>query len=166
MVYLRKILVTTDLSDFSLAAIEYAASFGLLYSARLYLLHVVDKVPATFSLHGLDPDATPISQNLEAQHTRMLEEFVAKKLGADMKLTLIVRSGTPSDEIQHFAEEEGIDLIVMATHGRTGLRHIVLGSVTEKVVRLSTVPVLTVKPQPSQENILQSEDIESELHLH
>jgi nucleotide-binding universal stress UspA family protein len=166
MVYLRKILVTTDLSDFSLAAIEYAASFGLLYSSKLYLLHVADTTPSAFTLQGLDSRGKHCQQGVDPRHTQQLEEFALKKLNADMKLTLVVRNGVPADEIQRFAEEEGIDLIVMATHGRTGLKHIVLGSVAEKVVRLSTVPVLTVKPHPLRENILQNEDIESELHLH
>jgi nucleotide-binding universal stress UspA family protein len=157
MIYLRRILVTTDLSEFSLAAIEYAASFGLLYSSKLYLLYVADQSSSVF---GQDT-----KQRVEEHSMQRLGEFAAKKLGPDMKLSLVVRQGSPADEIQRFAAEEGIDLIVMATHGWTGLRHIVLGSVAEKVVRLSTVPVLAVKPHPLRENILQNEDIENELHI-
>jgi nucleotide-binding universal stress UspA family protein len=159
MVYLRKILVPTDLSEFSLAAIDHAVSFGLLYSSKLYLLHVVD---APASVFGPDPKQ---ERELEDHAGKQLEEFASKKLRTDMKFAFAVRRGSPADEITHFAEEEGIDLIVMATHGRTGLRHIVPGSVAEKVVRLSTVPVLTVKPHPVRENILKSEDIENELHI-
>jgi hypothetical protein len=58
-----------------------------------------------------------------------------------------------------------VDLIVMATHGRTGVKHALMGSVAEKVVRISTVPVLTVKPFPIRESVLRDEDVENELHL-
>ncbi|MCK5572484.1 MAG: universal stress protein, partial [Bacteroidetes bacterium] len=92
-------------------------------------------------------------------------EFVQQHLNPDLKLTRVIRSGPPAEQIKRFAEEVGIDLIVMATHGRTGFHHIVMGSVAEKVVRLSGVPVLTVKPRPLRESILRDEDVETELHL-
>jgi nucleotide-binding universal stress UspA family protein len=68
-------------------------------------------------------------------------------------------------EIRKFAEEEGVDLVVIATHGRTGLKHIVMGSVAERTVRHSSIPVLTVKPHPLRETILKNEDVERDLHL-
>ena len=71
---------------------------------------------------------------------------------AQTRLTAVVRRGMPAEEIKRFAQEEGIDLIVMASHGRTGLRHMVMGSVAERVVRLCSVPVLTVKPHPFRES--------------
>jgi nucleotide-binding universal stress UspA family protein len=152
MVYLRKILVTTDLSDYSLAAVEYAASFGLLYSSTLHLLHVVDSKEG----HRLHSDA-------EAH--RMLEEFVAANVSPDVRFIPVVRMGHPAEEVCRFAEEEGVDLVIVATHGRTGLRHILLGSVAEKIVRLSSAPVLTVKPHSLRESIIRSEDVEKDLHL-
>jgi len=94
-----------------------------------------------------------------------LEDFVAKRISRDLKVIPIVTAGVPAEEIKRFAEEEGIDLIVLATHGRTGLRHILMGSVAERVVRLSGVPVLTVKPRPFREAIIEKDDIENELHL-
>jgi nucleotide-binding universal stress UspA family protein len=152
MVYQRKILVTTDLSDYSLAAMEYASSLGLIYSSRLFLIHVVDQRDGQ---HGRS----------EEQARKALGEFVDAHVSRDISLVPAVRFGNPAMEIGKFAEEEGIDLVVMATHGRTGLRHILLGSVAEKVVRQSAVPVLTVKPHPLRESILQNEDVERELHL-
>jgi nucleotide-binding universal stress UspA family protein len=152
MMYLRKILVTTDLSEYSLAAMEYASSFGLLYSSNLFLLHVIDHRE---SPHGRTED--------EAR--KALDNFVEKRINPDVNLVPVIRFGNPALEIRRFAEEEGMDLVVMATHGRTGLRHIVMGSVAEKVVRQSNVPVLTVKPHPLRESILQNEDVEKELHL-
>lgn len=165
MVYLRRILTTTDLSEFSLAAMEYATSFGLLYASKLYLLHVVDTTSVFLSLAPRDPDARGHRQRAEEAARKALEAFVARNVSPDVKMDLVVRTGNPADVIRQFAREEGMDLIVMATHGRTGLRHIVMGSVAEKVVRLSGVPVLAIKPKPVRENILKNEDIESELHL-
>ncbi|HMK38577.1 MAG TPA: universal stress protein [Bacteroidota bacterium] len=149
MVYLKKILVTTDLSLYSLEALEYAQSFGLLYASRIFLLYVDEHAH-----HRNDP-----------QSAASLAGFVSRNVDADVKLTQIVRSGHPATEIRRFSLEEHVDLIVMATHGRTGVKHALMGSVAEKVVRLSAIPVLTVKPLPVRESILRDEDIESELHL-
>ena len=152
MVYLRKILVTTDLSEYSLAAMEYASSFGLLYSSTLYFLHVVDSKEG----HHF---------RTEEEAHRALNEFIEKNISSDIKLVPVVRFGHPADEIRKFAEREGVDLVVIATHGRTGLRHIVMGSVAEKTVRYSIIPVLSVKPHSLRESILREEDVEKELHL-
>jgi nucleotide-binding universal stress UspA family protein len=147
MVYLKNILVTTDLSRYSLAGMEHAASFGLLYASKIFLLHVVDS-----------PKAVDAAEEAMA-------EFVERNLSPDLKLAQVVRPGSPAEEIRRFAEEEAVDLVVMATHGRTGLQHILLGSVAEKVVRLSKVPVLTIKPRLLREHILRDEDVETELHI-
>jgi len=165
MIYLRRILVTTDLSDYSLAAVEYASSFGLLYSSKLYLLHVVDSIAPVLAMPGVESDVTMYQQRAVEDGMKELEDFVAKRISRDLKVIPIVTAGVPAEEIKRFAEEEGIDLIVLATHGRTGLRHILMGSVAERVVRLSGVPVLTVKPRPFREAIIEKDDIENELHL-
>lgn len=152
MVYLRKILVTTDLSEFSLAAMEYATTFGLLFASKIFLLHVVEGREG----HARRPEADP---------QIALEKFVLNQINPDIKLIPVVRFGNPASEIKKFAEEEQVDLVVLATHGRTGLKHMVMGSVAEKVVRLSNIPVLAVKPHPMRETILQDEDVEEELHI-
>ena len=94
-----------------------------------------------------------------------LAEFVARNVDPDVRLTQVVRTGRAAEEITRFAREENIDLIVMATHGWTGVKHALLGSVAEKVVRYAAVPVMTVKPLPVREALLRDEDIENELHL-
>jgi nucleotide-binding universal stress UspA family protein len=165
MVYFRKILITTDMSEFSLAAMEYAASVGLLYAAKLRLLHVLEHTPGGMKRLGLEDDGKAEERLAEQETARELREFVAQKVGPHIPLVPVVRSGSPAEMITQYAKEEGMDLIVMATHGRTGLRHILMGSVAEKVVRTSDVPVLTVKPQVLREAILKREDIEIELHL-
>jgi len=148
VVYLKKILVTTDLSQYSLEALQYAQSFGLLYASRIYLLYVEE--------HAHRGGESGVA---------LLAEFVARNADPDLRLTQVVRAGHAAEEITRFAQGENVDLIVMATHGRTGVKHALLGSVAEKVVRYSPVPVMTVKPLPVREGLLRDEDIESELHL-
>ena len=147
VVFLRRILVTTDLSQHSLEAMEYASSFGLLYTSTIFLLHVAEA-------------GRSAEEGAEA-----LDRFAKEHLDPERKLTHVVRCGNAAEEIVRFARDSGIDLIVMATHGRTGLQHMVMGSVAERVVRLADTPVLTVKPKPVRESILRKEDVEAELHL-
>jgi nucleotide-binding universal stress UspA family protein len=149
MILLKKILLTSDLSEFSLAALDHASSLGLLYAAKLYLLYVNEHV------HRKSEEEARIA----------LEQFVTRRVSPDVKLSQVIRSGHAADKIREFAVEEGVDLIVMATHGRTGVRHALMGSVAERVVRRSPIPVLTIKPAPFRESLILNEDIENELHL-
>ncbi len=158
MIFLKKILVTTDLSPFSLAALEYAVSFGMLYTSKLYLLHVHEGKEGH---HGKEASADQSVHDVRVA----LDEFIRMNVPSQTRLVAVVRRGSPAEEIKRFAQEEGIDLIVMATHGRTGVRHMVMGSVVERVVRLCSVPVLTVKPHPFREIMIQNEDVERDLHL-
>jgi nucleotide-binding universal stress UspA family protein len=165
MINLRKILVTTDLSEHSLAAFEHAFSLGLLYASRIYVLYVADNAPPLFALYGSEGDVQVHALRIEEAGVQKLDQFMTNHIGTEKKVVPVVRSGIPEEEIMQFAEHEGMDLIVMATHGWTGLKHILLGSVAEKVVRRSLVPVLTVKPKPMREEIVRKEDVEKELHL-
>jgi len=159
MIFLKKILVTTDLSPFSLAALEYAASLATLYTSKIYLLFVYEGKEGS---HGKDAAVQP---KTEEEARNALEEFVRSNIPEKNRLTLVVRKGVPADEITRYAQAEGIDLIVMATHGRTGMRHIMMGSVAERVLRQCSIPVLTVKPHPFREPYIQREDVETDLHL-
>ncbi len=161
MVFLRKILVTTDLSEFSLAAWEYASTASIFFNAEIFLLYVYEGSTKT---HG-DRDTRGHTHDTQEDALKALREFAQGSISSGLRVTTVVRPGIPADEIIRFAEQEGIDLIVIATHGRTGLRHIMMGSVAEKIVRLSSIPVLSVKPGAFREKFLKDEDIESELHL-
>lgn len=165
MLNLRKILVTTDLSELSAAAIEPAFSLGLVYASRMYVLHVVENNSPAFRLLRRERKQTDLQPDSNELVLRQLEEFILKHVGPDRKMTPVVRWGIPEQEIVRFAEEEHIDLLVMATHGWTGMHHLLLGSVAEKVVRHSRVPVLTVKPQPVLDDLVKSEDVAAQLHL-
>ena len=144
-----RILVPIDFSPHSDEAIRYAADLSRRYGAPVTLCHVYHPVayplPEGFVLFSPE------------QLTGLLSEFrdlLAKaKLQAESVGALAVGTallqGVVYDEVVRFADAEGFDLIVMGTHGRTGLKHALLGSVTEKVVRTAHCPVLTVHAPPS-----------------
>ncbi len=154
MVFLRKILVTTDLSDFSLAAFEYASTASIFFNAEIFLLYVYGNREPRGHTHYTEEEAL-----------KALKEFAQSSVSSGLDVHTVVRCGAPAVEIIRYAQQEGADLIVIATHGRTGLRHMMMGSVAEKIVRLSSIPVLSVKPGPFRDRILKDEDIENELHL-
>lgn len=164
MVNLRKILITTDLSNHSAAALEYAFSLGLLYASRMYLLYVAENASPLFGRFAHDRDPRPEAAKVEEAAMRKLEDFIIAHGGRERKVIPVVRSGNAEQEILRFAEEERVDLIVMATHGWTGLQHLFLGSVAERVVRRSSIPVLTVKPKPTQDELVRADDLAAQLH--
>jgi len=163
MVYLQKILVTTDLSEFSMAAMDHASTFGLLYSSELSIMYVAE--PANHRGLKGSQGADPAHQKTLEEATRNLARFVEHNIKADAHIRQIVRLGNPAAEICKFVSDEHIDLVVMATHGRTGLKHVLMGSVAEKVARMSTAPVLTIKPRAVREYIIAAEDVEHDLHI-
>ena len=161
----KKILITTDLSTYSLAALEAGTAIGTQFGSRLYLLYVLEATHPLLGQHSEDVDTRTGHHRAEEQGRHRLSEFVKQHVSPEIRVCEVVRVGSPVDEILRFAEMEGVDVIVMATHGWTGLRHILLGTVAERVVRHSSIPVLTVKPESLRESFLKNEDIESDLHL-
>jgi nucleotide-binding universal stress UspA family protein len=142
----RLILCPIDFSSLSLYALKYAVGLCRDEGAKLVVLHVVEPIlaPADFSFGPLT--LTEVEDQLESRAEKALED-VAKGLGLDPGLldTRLER-GRAFMEIVRIAEERRPDLIVMATHGHTGLSHALLGSTAEKVVRKAPCPVLTLKP--------------------
>lgn len=141
---LARILVPVDFSDYSRKALRHAREWASLYGARIDVLHVIEETlhPA-FYVGGVRSiyDAEP---NIEDKVRRKLEEFVGQN-GADQTPRVHVMPGSAASAISEFVEEQGIDLVCMSTHGRTGMERFFLGSVAEKVVRHVRCPVLTVK---------------------
>jgi nucleotide-binding universal stress UspA family protein len=117
-----------------------------MYNAHLHVLHVVKDSSLPTLAPGND-GADGISDVKRGQYEERLEKFVTRWLPHQTKVVCEVRVGQPHKEIIEYTRQEGIDLIVIATHGRTGLNHLMMGSVAEKVMRLSPVPVLAVKPR-------------------
>ena len=138
-----RILVPVDLSEQSSLVLDHATALGSAYSATIDLLHVVEE--ATFpTAYGMDP-LSPSQPNVQERARQALETLTAKIEGFDEALNTHVLAGYAARDIVDFADEYAADLIVMATHGRTGLQRFLIGSVAEKVVRSAPCPVFTVK---------------------
>lgn len=134
---LQKILVPVDFSDCSNKAVEYAIAFAKQFGSELFLLHVVEPHPVVPEMGQYDPDMI---------HDRRADlAALQKSIGRPVRSTASLRTGTPHMEIAGAAEDLGIDLVIIATHGRKGLSRVVLGSTTEKVVRHAPCPVLIVR---------------------
>jgi nucleotide-binding universal stress UspA family protein len=146
MIDLHRILVPTDFSKHSENALLYAVAFAEKFDAELHLLHVVQDlalfVPDTVA--GTPPIVPPVDQ-LTASVREALDRVIREHGLERLRVCPEVREGTPFYEIIRCARDKDIDLIVMGTHGRSGLAHVLLGSVSEKVVRKAPCPVLTVR---------------------
>ncbi|MGB2986633.1 MAG: universal stress protein [Phycisphaerae bacterium] len=143
----KKILFPTDFSDLALAALRHATELAEAFDAEFYCLHVVDDAYQHWSAMGPEsiPVGPPPDDLIELGRTRM-EQFRDEHL-ADLKRPPIVHvaMGRPFAEIIGYARENEINLIVMGTHGRGAIAHMLLGSTTEKVVRKAPCAVLTVR---------------------
>jgi len=146
MINLKRILVPTDFSKHSQNALRYAAAFARRFEAEIHLLHVFQDLAVSQpeAVTVGPPIVAPIEQFL-ASAQASLQRLIEENQLTGIPIHPIVRTGSPFDEIIQFAKEQDIDLIVMGTHGRGWLAHVLLGSVTEKVVRKSPCPVLTVR---------------------
>lgn len=140
---MEHILVPVDFSDYSRHALEYAAAFARLAGARITVLHVIERIiyPA-FYPEGYYPMAD-FEPKLREQVLENLATFCADY--GDIDITTAAAAGRASDETCHFAAENGVDLIIMATRGLSGLQHLIVGSTAARVVRMSSAPVLTIR---------------------
>jgi nucleotide-binding universal stress UspA family protein len=155
MLPFKKILCPTDFSEPSYEAIKAAGELAYHFGSELHIVHVIAPVPIIPVPIGPEPSAFNVSlyeQELDASSKRALEEVVNQLESKELKTRLIALRGDPADEIVRIADEENVDLIVIATRGRTGLDRLIFGSVAEKVVRLAKCAVLTVTIKvPSEE---------------
>ncbi len=147
MIKLEQVLFPSDFSDLSLHGLRYARSFCEAFDARLHVLHVVDEACQYWMAMG--PNTVPVGpppDELVAISTEEMRKFVEEHL-ADVGFPLItdVQMGRPFMEIIRYARENDIDMIVLGTHGRGGLKHAIMGSVAERVVRKAPCPVLTIR---------------------
>ena len=153
-VRIQKILCPIDFSDCADHALRYATALAENFGAELTLLHVVAPVvaalPGETSLPGVLQ--TDIDELVEACRER-LEQTVGKLAASGLAVQHQVLNGVPFIEIIRYARDSETDLIIMGTHGRTGLGHLLIGSVAERVVRKSPCPVLTIK-HPEHEFVM------------
>jgi len=155
MIRIAKVLFPTDFSELSEGALRYALHFAQEYGATLHVLHVVDEAFEYWM--NMAPNTMPVGvapiEDIVKSATAGLARFVADRIDPAIETVQQVLIGRPYVEIVTYAKNQGIDLIVIGTHGRGGLTHMLLGSVAEKVVRKAPCPVLTVH-HPQREFIL------------
>jgi len=143
-----RILVPTDGSDGSRNVIEHAAGLAEIHGATLHAIYVVNTASyATFSMESTWEGIGGMLREEGEEALSAVESIVGGRAPVETAL----REGSPSREIVRYAEREGCDLIVMGTHGRGGIDRLLLGSVAERVVRSSEVPVLTVRVGSGEE---------------
>jgi nucleotide-binding universal stress UspA family protein len=138
----QKILVPMDFSDESKKALHYAASFARLFGSTLHLLHVVEPIPYLTGMEAL-PFRTP--GEVELASNGQLAALARLEGGEEIPIEREIRHGVPYEEIVAAATACAADLVVIATHGRTGWEHAMLGSTAEKVVQHASCPVLVVR---------------------
>jgi universal stress protein A len=141
---IREILVPVDFSDHSRVAFDYAVQFAAKFKARLALIHIVEQVvyPGDWVFAPV-PGPAVVGEPTED----LVERLRAFAGSSGKKITPIVRLGRPWHQIVEVAKARKSDLIISATHGHTGLQHVLLGSVAEKIVRHAPCPVLTVRSE-------------------
>ena len=146
MIKMKTILHPTDFSESSSYALGYAISFAKEFKAKLYLLHVIEPVSTMFYLDvSKAPPAVDAMTDIQNHAQRALEEVLPPEVRDTISTEYAIRGGAPFVEIIRYAKEIEADMIVCGSHGRTGLKHMIFGSVAENVVRHSPCPVLSVR---------------------
>ncbi len=146
----KKILVPTDFSSSAAYAFEYALKFNENFQARLFLVHVLQDF-TDFSEFNLSPSILPqLYAEFEENATNKLEEM-ARRASVDFVCDTALFHGIPFHEINNYADQEDMDLIILGSHGRTGIQHLIFGGTAEKIVKRAHCPVLIIKhPEASE----------------
>jgi nucleotide-binding universal stress UspA family protein len=142
---IKKVLVPIDFSDYSKSSLRYAVSFVKHFNAKLILIYVVEPIiyPPDFSMGQI---AIPtIGLEMDKRAAEELDKLASKEIPANIEVKKKIKTGKPFVEIIETASEEDVDLIIIATHGHTGVEHILFGSTAEKVIRKAPCPVLTLR---------------------
>jgi universal stress protein A len=142
---IKKVLVPIDFSDYSKSSLKYAVNFAKNFKASLILVYVVEPViyPPDFSMGQIAIPAAGVEMDKRAKEE--LDKLAEKEIPSDLNVKKIIKTGKPFVEIIETAADEDADLIIIATHGHTGVEHILFGSTAEKVVRKAPCPVLTLR---------------------
>lgn len=142
---IKKVLVPIDFSDYSKSALKYAVSFSKMFDAEMILVYVVEPViyPPDFSMGQI---AMPsVNTEWDERAKDELEKLAKNEIIGIKNVKTMIKTGKPFVEIVETAKTEDIDLIIIATHGHSGVEHILFGSTAEKVVRKAPCPVLTLR---------------------
>ena len=145
MIKLNRILVPTDFSESARLALTYGMSFAQEYKAHLVLLHVVENLTVGYASDLFPVPMAEVFQEISGYARAELAKLAAEAREKDVEVEEQVVQGKPSAEIIRFAAERGVDMIVLGTHGKGMLDQALFGSTTERVVRRSPCPVLSVR---------------------
>lgn len=147
---IQRILLPTDFSKLSAAATNYACELAAQYDAELHLLHTLETHTSSAPAFEMGLALPTYISESKAAAEKSLAGVLDPQWIAGRKVIQSVVEGSPKVEIIRYARNQNIDLIVLSTHGRTGLSHVLMGSVAENVVRTAPCPVLTVRPEGHQ----------------
>jgi universal stress protein A len=145
MIHVTRILLPTDFSPSSAEAMRYACTLAQQFDAELHVLHVLEQRQSTTPAFGMGLALPSRVQETTAAAQQELERVLPADWAAGRKTVKAIAEGAPHREIVRYAADHQIDLIVLGTHGHTGLSHALLGSIAERVVRTAACPVLTVR---------------------
>ena len=141
----EKILTAIDFSESSDFAFEYALTLARQFQAELTIMHVINEPVDLRGFYVPHISFEQLEKEIEEGAEKMMEKFCQTKMGDFTRYTTAVVAGIPYEEILRKAEETGASLIVLGTHGRTGIDHLIFGSTAERVVRSAACPVLTIR---------------------
>ncbi len=144
------VLVAIDFSDSSDNAFQHALSIAKKYAAKLLVLHVINEPVDLRGFYVPHISFEKLEEEIEEGANKMMESFCRQHLSEFSNYESFIVSGMPYEQIINQGVEKGADLIVLGTHGRTGLDHVLFGSTAAKVVRKSTLPVLTVRLEEAE----------------
>jgi len=143
--------VPTDFSKLSFSAFEYAKNLAERMDATIHLIYVLEKTPPFLAVRSLDVTEEEVMKTMEEQAKKQLSETADTfREESNVKIIEVCRKGIDYEEIVNYSKEIKSDLIVIATHGRTGILHTLLGSVAEKVIRFAKCPVLVITPEEEE----------------
>ncbi len=142
---IKKILVPIDFSDYSKKALQYSVRFAKNFNAGISLIYVIEPAvyPADFSMGQIAVPAADMDLHERAKEE--LQKLAESDISNDVEVEIILKTGKPFVEIIEAATDIDADLIIIATHGHTGVEHLLFGSTAEKVVRKAPCPVLTLR---------------------
>ncbi len=157
MIDLNRILLATDFSDCAAKAKRMAQDLSVRFGAELHILHVIHDLAVEVPEFGMGLSFPSFVENiggkrkeLQKNATKLLEKEINGDRDEELNVVLATKFGAPFVEVIRYAREHDVDLIVVGSHGRTGLNHVLLGSVAEKIVRKAPCPVLTVRQMPDE----------------
>jgi nucleotide-binding universal stress UspA family protein len=155
MITLNRILVATDFGEAAEAALNYGRALARVFGASLTVLHVAeDLLTASFGIEGYVGGYPDFQRSIEEGARKQLESLLSDEDRTELGAIPVLRtSGSPALTIVNYARDVHADLIIMGTHGRGAMAHLLMGSVAERVVRTAPCPVLTVK-HPEHEFVL------------